>query len=148
MRLVALVLVLVFAAIIVSGATVLLHELRKSALPPDTTGVPYLFTVSESLGVDVGTDIFRLGALKPGTSSYRSLSISDAFMQTTGNQYRVRVWARGKGSEWLIIEPSEATTPAEVRVTAAPPAEAPLGEYRGYIYVTRLFVVQSTEQAE
>lgn len=138
MRLAYLVVLLGLVTVVVSASTYFLFAWNSARLPPNSTAIPYLFTVADALGVDAGTDIFRLGKLMPGTSSQRTLLVTDPFAQSTGNPHEVRVWARGEGSEWLVLTPASGITPIDVVVTLTIPEGAAYGEYRGELIVEQV----------
>ncbi len=140
MKVANLVILLGLATVVASGCAYLLFSWNEDRLPPNATAIPYLFTVSDALGVDAGTDIFRLGKLMPGTSSHRTLLVTDPLSMSIGAPHTVRVWVRGEGSEWLTVSPSEGLTPVDVLVTLTVPQGAAHGEYRGEIVVEQLSV--------
>jgi len=139
MKLPALLFLLCMTVIITVGLVGLMYYLQGSApLPKGTRTLAYMFTVNDTVGVDVGTDMLRLGAVKPGDSSWRTVTISDAISQAVvSNQTvkAVRVTSRGQGSEWLSIQPSVVELPGNVLVNLTVPTNAKYGTYRGELVV-------------
>lgn len=129
-------------ALVTVGAVLLIALPKPEPLPPGAQTVPYLFSVGESSGVDVSTDIFRLGQVIPGAgAASRALTIEPSITSIgVGNASvsRARVYAQGRGSEWITIEPSSLELPGSVTVTLKTPRSAEHGTYRGVLVVVPL----------
>lgn len=126
------------AAVLTALVVFMFYSYERHVTPPNTRTLPYMFSVAEVAGVDVGTDLFRLGAVPPGSAAHRTLHVSDPFDFESGEPRMVRITAKGQGSEWLVIEPSEALLPLDAKITVRVPDDAPLGTYEGLLYVTTL----------
>jgi hypothetical protein len=136
MNLTRLLFFLLTVAVLTSAVTYFYHAYEQQP-PKGTRVLPYLFSVNDTVGVDVGTDIFRLGQLQPGSSSSRALTISETISSADldGKAKRFRIEMRGKGSEWMEASPVEVSVPGSVNISVSVPVGAPYGYYRGSILV-------------
>jgi hypothetical protein len=130
MKLSHVIILLVCAALLTVSAVLFVFSLQTK-LPAGTRTLPYLFQVSEYPGIDAATDIFRLGAIPPGSSSYRTIELADPL----NTSRTVTVMVRGKGAEWLAVTPPTLTLPGVITITASPPADARIGAYKGQILI-------------
>jgi hypothetical protein len=134
-------LILAFALALATVGLMLFVLPKPLAPPQGSQTLPYQFTVADNPGVDLGTDVFRLGQVTPGGSSWRTLTIENTITSIAADNRTVRrakVYAIGKGARWLVLEPSVVTLPAEVKVTLKVSSSAELGIYRGVIVVEPL----------
>ncbi len=137
MRLISVIFLVLFVGAI-SAASVYILTASNEKFPDGTQSIPYLFVIADVPGVDTRKDVFRLGQLGPGGASWRTLQVEagiGSMTQEAQAKRQVLVLARGKGSEWIIIQPSITTLPAEVNISLRPSLDAPLGTYQGTLYV-------------
>jgi hypothetical protein len=137
MKLVQVLFLFLAVALLTSIGVYLLAQ-RSAEFPDGTQSIPYTFSIGENPGVDVGTDVFRLGQVRPGGSSWRELSIGPSGGDALANEAErpeYAVVARGAGSTWLIIEPAIIKVPGNVNITLAAPETAEMGRYEGLLYV-------------
>ena len=134
-------LVLAFVAMLLTVGALFFFLPRSPALPPGAQTLPYRFSVADGPGIDAGTDVFRLGQVAPGGTSWRTLSIENTITSIAPDNKtvrRARVYAIGNGARWLTFEPSFVTLPASVKVTLGAPDSAEKGLYKGVIVVESL----------
>ncbi len=129
-------LLLATIAALTSGIIVLAYSALNPPLPKGTQELPYLFHVAEHPGVDVGTDLFRLGALTPGGVATRTFSAADPLSDT---MTRFAVSAIGPGSEWFSFEPQVLALPGTVTVTLHVPEDADYDTYEGVIALVPIY---------
>ena len=137
MRFVA-VLVLAFCVMLVTVSVVYTLVKSKETFPPGTQSMAYQFTIDSVPGVDTRRDIFRLGQVTPGGSSWRLLSIDAGLGSMTREEQGMRqviVVARGDGAQWLLITPGLLTLPGDANISLRPSLDAPVGTYSGILHV-------------
>ena len=141
MKLGTLILYALLASAITAGILLVIYNVTRPELVPGTQVLPYEFSVADYPGIDVGIDIFRLGAVTPSASSFRTLSITDPYAgvlndtATAQQAKRVRIVAVGEGSRWITIVPSVTLVPAVVNVSVAVPPDAKHDVYKGALLV-------------
>ena len=141
MKIQHLIVLLVAVAAITSAAMLVTFNLSQRAIVKNAQSLPYVFYVNSTIGVDVGTDMLRLGAITPGSQAYRGVFIKDTLAEAAvSNQTvrQVRFAAQGQGSEWITFKPEVLSLPGEVKVTVSVPVGTKYGVYRGSILVIPL----------
>lgn len=93
--------------------------------------IPMELTVADYAGINVDTDKVYFGALPPGGSSTRTLSVSNTY----GRPLEVTLVARGQLAGWVGYSPRvfllEVGESRQVNVTTVVPTNAKLGNYSG-----------------
>ena len=96
----------------------------------NTQETSYVFSINQSIGFDVASDVVRLGAVTPGATARREVTIDS----DTGSY--ITTTFSGPGSEWLYAQPSRAEIQngtAKISIVLNPPENATFGRYEGTI---------------
>lgn len=141
MKLARVLTILFVAAILASLLGWFVYSFTKEkALPEGTQKIDYQFSVAAEFGVDVKSDILRLGTLQPASQAHRSLIIQDSLAALASNdsnapKHQVRIVAIGAGSQWISANPVVVTVPGDSIIQVSVPQNAAFGTYRGTLLV-------------
>jgi len=118
----------VFTVFLVLNAYVLID---RPLFPIATESLEYSFFVDDQLGFDIATDKLRLGAVRPGSLSRRTVEVYHPFAS------HVDVRVRGEGSRFLYPEFETyalVNGSAEVLFIVSPLDGAEHKEYAGKVF--------------
>lgn len=122
---------LVVFGILVATLTISFHATKDLPLRPVAIEeVPYIFEIGTESGVDVESDILRLGLIARGSGSERTIRVNS----TEASYVEIRVL--GDGTPYLRPQSSrlEIVNGTAIAVfNAFAPADAPLGVYEGTV---------------